>query len=1067
MPLLGPTAEDRNRIFQQLKPQCVALSQAALALNGPKPDVQTVTGRLEEMKQTLSKTTSRLDALDAKLADYVFFPLSQVLKLSQRISIRCLELCLQCIGILVDQGWRNQIQSQLAAQVVILCTLMAEKKPKGFTFEHTTDELQAAALWCLYHVFTVAGESRECRAFFTSEGNFPQLGQTISVILDCISTSTSAETQVAGTSALQALIEHVAEREICASFLPGIVSKLAKILTPSTKQRRNHEVLISCLQSLTHLLRSTLSDASSGPISAKPAKASKGIIDEAWKENAAMQLKPALNSVMRLQDHSRADVRGAVSSLCLMLLEHCRKSLSGCSPLALETLLTLSTRRDSDDSSTSIRLELLIKGDASLGVLLQSTMHDWLQSLPTVVQGADEQKKVAKMQQINAAYGLLVESGADTDVIDRMLAGSLRDSVVITLQVPGLKHEASYFVSPIQSLDLAVLSEARGSSAYSSALVQYKGQEEIMSGIEHFAKLISSSSSSAAFAAGLARSLRLSQGETQIANFWLLLTATQSALQRTDTVDDFLDFGNDLEASSYQDYLEELYSFSLSVLTDTTDEPRDARLQALALRTLALRAQTAGSDFRYELIDALYPVLHTLATPNEQLQQDSITTLNIFTAACNYSNVKDLIVENVDYLTNAVALKLNAFDVSPQAPQVLLMMVRLAGPSLLPYLEDTVESIFAALEDYHGYPLLVEVLFKVLSVMAEEGVKAPQLAVGDSKAIEHHSILQESSRPLDINQLADLLKERAAEEVRQRSEPPREPEAHPQRPWKTVEEVDDADADSTKSGEEDEVDAEDDQDQQIDDTDLTPPAPKTYNLLFKITELTQHFLPSASPSLRASLLALIRTTVPAIARHENSFLPLINTLWPEIVTRMDDIEPHVRASALGIVSVLCEHAKDFMRGRIVQLWPGVVEIHRTTIRAIIDVSHHTRIPNAKQDQTADTALTLTGRSVTQAVTRMQASPAYYSNTTTRLVWDALINALTVIVRSVQLPPELFDEALEMLTPVLESREDVRVALEQDNADAVWLVRFRAGALAVPVMPAVPEGMAWQFAVVAG
>lgn len=1070
MPLLGPTTEDRNQTFQQLKPQCVALSQAALTLNGPKSDVQVVAGHLEQLKQTLSKATSRPDALDAKLADYVFFPLSQVLKASQRISIRCLELCLQCIAILVAQGWQSQVQPQLAAQIVILCTLMAEKKPKGFSFGETTDELQTAALWCLYHVFTVAGDSAECRAFFRSEGNFPQLGQTISVVLDCVKDSTSIETQMAGMSALQGLVERVADREICASFLPGIVSRLTKVLTPSTKQRRNHQVLIMCLQALDYLLRSTLSGDSSATPGAKPAKASKSIIDPTWKKNAATQLKPALSSVMRLQDHSRADVKEALGDFCLMLLDHCRESLGDCSPMALETLLTLSFQTESGDSPMSMRLELLIKRDASIATLLQTTMHDWLRSLPTVMQGANEQKKLAKLQQISAGYSLLVASGADTSVVDRTLAGSLRDSIVITLQVPEVKTKASTAVSPIQSLDLAVLHDSKGSTDFSSALVQYRGQEQTMASIEHFAKLISTSSSSAAFAADLARSLRLSQGQMQIANFWLLLTATQTALQRKDAVSDFLDFGDEMDTNSYNDYLEELYSFSLSVLTDSSDEPHDTRLQALALRTLAFRAQTAGSEFRYELIDALYPVLHTLATPDEQLQQDSITTLNLFTTACGYSNVRDLIVENVDYLTNAVALKLNAFDVSPQAPQVLLMMVRLAGPSLLPYLEDTVESIFAALEDYHGYPLLVEVLFRVLSVMAEEGVKAPQLAVADQRALPASVGLSERSRPVDINDLAELIRERAGEEAKQWSEREMELESHPQRPWKKTEETDTDDTDVPKGEdeqEEEEVNGGSDEDQQIDDTDVPPPIPKTYNLLYKITELTQHFLPSASPSLRGSLLTLIRTTVPAIAKHENSFLPLINTLWPEIVTRLDDDEPHVQVAALDIIAVLCEHAEDFTRGRIVQLWPGIVEIHQKTIKDIVDTGHLTRLPKAqKQGQGDRTALTLSNPSITQAITRMQASPGDYSDTATRLVWHALVNALTVIVRNVPLPPEIIDDALEMLGPVLETKEDVKKALGERNADAVWLARLRRCAFAAPVMPVVPESLGWRFAAVA-
>ena len=109
MPLLGLTMDSRNQTFQTLKPLCVGLSQAALALNGPRSNILLVSENLERLKQMLSKVTARPNALDAKLADYVFFPIAQILKLSNKISIRCLELCLQSIAILLDQGWRHQI----------------------------------------------------------------------------------------------------------------------------------------------------------------------------------------------------------------------------------------------------------------------------------------------------------------------------------------------------------------------------------------------------------------------------------------------------------------------------------------------------------------------------------------------------------------------------------------------------------------------------------------------------------------------------------------------------------------------------------------------------------------------------------------------------------------------------------------------------------------------------------------------------------------------------------------------------------------------------------------------
>ncbi|RMZ16348.1 hypothetical protein D0862_01281 [Hortaea werneckii] len=1057
MPFLGPTMEGRNQTFQHLKPLCVSLSQDVLTLNGPRGDVAKITRSVQELKTVVAKEAPNLDP---KLGDYIFFPLSQLLKLSQKVPLRCLELCLECIAIVIEHAWGQHIQTQLAAQIVILCTLMAEKKPRGFAFGETSEELKTAAFLCLKSIFIAASASADCVTFFRSESNFPQLGQTISTTLDGIIDSEAVQTQVAGADSLKALVENVADREICASFLPGIVSKLTKILTPSTTIRRNHKVLTVCLDVLGGLLKSTVGTeeqvVSKGMMSDNQSGKS-SVIDTKWRENAATQLKPALQSVLRLSEHSREDVRESLAGLCLTLLEHCRTTLTNCSQMALETLFQLSAGSDSDNlHTTTIRLEMLLKADTSFANLLQSTINDWLQSLPTVMQGSNEHAKVRKIQQVSAAYGLIRDAGLDTSMLDKRLASALRDSVVITLQSPNVKTEGKNFVSSVQSLDLSVLDGEKTGTEFCNALVEHRGQEEVFSYIEAFAKVVSSSGSSAAFAGDLARSLRYSNAEVQVADFWLLLTATQNALQRQDDISSLLDLGSDEGKAAYTDCLEELYSLALTILNSPSDEdsPPDERLQSLALRALALRAQTAGPDFRYELIDALYPVLHTLATPSTELQRDSMTTLNIFTTACRYDSVRDLIVENVDYLTNAVSLKLNAFDLSPQVPMVMVMMVRLAGSSVIPYMEDVVESIFAVLEGWHGYSMLVEVLFRVLRVVAEEGARAPQLdAIENGEKSKVEAVIKEKWRPMNMADLASSLRERRAEESPERERR----EKAPQRPWKGNEEV---------GGETKENDSEDELDaagRSTDDVDMPPPAPKTYGLLLKITELTQHFLPAASPSLRTSLLSLIRTSVPPISKHENSFLPLINTLWPEIVSRLDDSEPQVQASALDIIGVLCEHAGDFMRTRIIELWPGLAEVYRRTARDIVSNSGPGKADDPKKRSSGREITSVTaGKSYTstfdRALKTMYDSPTHYIDTSKRLVWDAFVEALTTVIKHVPLSPELFDDALEMLAPVLDSRPDTRKALEAENADAVWLLLMKRGRLSSLECPEMPEGL---------
>lgn len=1054
--------EGKQQAFQKLKPLCVSLSQLVVALNESKGSIAELTSKLEDLQRLILSYPASNNPLDEKLADYVFFPLSQVLKLSKAVSIRCLELTLSILTVLVSQGWRQRIQPQLATQILILCTLLASDKPSGLASTETTVELRTHALQCLGSTFKALGASNDGRKLWRDESNMPQLGQSLSTILDALVQGLDLPIQLAATGALKAFVVSIDAKDTLAGFLPGSVSKLTRVLVPQTSQRRNHQVLVECLQTLRHLLTATVSDdavtqSTSSETSLPGCSAS--VVNSSWVEEAATQLKPAIANILRLRDHERDDVRLAISHFCFMLLTECQKSLANCTNVALETFVILAAGES--DMEFSLELDTLIRSNFKLASLLQEILHEWLQSSPRIMQSADEQAKTHTIQRIRTAYETLVRCHVEMTSIGSSLESSMRDSILITMQATKIFQPAAVSsIETVQTLEVGLLKGTTGKTEFGSALVQRHSQKRIMKEIEAFVEVIGRSSPSSAFLADVSRNFRSSQGDALLANFWLLYVAARSATRGADDLDSLLNMGIGPDLP-HQDLVEEMYDSSLRILDGASQYELDNRLKSLALRVLTLRAERAGQEFRYELVDALYPVLHTLATPDSQVQQDGIIALNRITEACGYGSTQELIVANVDYLTNAVALKLNAFDVSPQAPQVLLMMVQLAGPSLLPFLEDTIESIFAALEDFHGYPLLVELLFRVLVVMAEEGVKAPQLAVTNGQSSDHKLLVANDCLGTSMGDLLSDIRTRqkdqedVAEIVAGSG---RKPGGFPQRPWGATEDgleddPADSDAEDSQGGHEDE--------------EAQPPAAKTFGLLLKITTLTQHFLPSASPTLRMSLLGLIRTTSPAIAQHENSFLPLVNTLWPEVTARLQDSEPNVQITALEIVIVFCEHAKDFMRSRVLQLWPLLQEIYQSVTKDIIQaVAPRTEQQQRRPTPGTQAAATKAISGLKQAITRMKATPADYSNTLTRMLWDAIIRTITAVVQHIPLPPENFDDALALLGPCLND-ETIRRALEAQNADAVWLMTMRSGLSARTDMPTVNGDRTWRWAVLAG
>ncbi|KAF2862380.1 hypothetical protein K470DRAFT_256017 [Piedraia hortae CBS 480.64] len=621
--------------------------------------------------------------------------------------------------------------------------------------------------------------------------------------------------------------------------------------------------------------------------------------------------------------------------------------------------------------------------------ILQSILYEKVEKLPAIIAGADDQKKIITLQQIAVGYGLIYD---DKSTLDVALANALQDSVNTTLSA---------------APSLLIQDE--------TSLVHTKGQKDVLSAIESLLQKIHSPTLT------IQLSERLEPSNPELAPFWLLLTA------------------NELTPTTPMD---EIYSLSLSLLTSPT--PPTERLQSLALRALSHQATLTGRPFRLTLIDTLYPVLHTLATPSATLQTASLQTLDTFTSACEYPNPAALILDNVDYLTNAIALKLGSFDLRPQTPQVLIWMLRLTGAALVPYLGDVVESISVALEMFHGYPALVEVLFAVLRGVVEAGSTFDEAGRGDR-------LLPYSSERMGISAVAAFLVERRAEFNSEQGGR----ERAPQRPWKDLAE----DGGEGKYLAEDRSDVEDeDQDEESSPPEEAPPEKsQTFKTLLKISSLTKYFLPSHSPSLRGEILSLLLSSIPALARDEDSFLPLVNDLWPGVVHRLRDPEVNVRILAWGVVGAFAREAGSFLRERVQGIWGDVRAVWgEVGMRGdvpprgleggggkgvLIPVTDQGDSEVASRTETNERKITLHPNDGIAS----QGTDVSYQSRPLGLLREAVKDAVLSIVEYATVPPEAFDDVLFWLRAEIGMGEERTMKiLERENDDAVWLTRYKMG-----------------------
>ncbi|KAJ9639412.1 hypothetical protein H2201_002927 [Coniosporium apollinis] len=1066
-----PNSETRNKIFQTIKNPCVQLSQAILSFAGRSGDPKEVLVGLERLYETLWNLSRCEAVIDEKLAEYIFFPLSHVFRESQRLPLKALETALKCLSILLRTGWRSQVSPELSRQLLILLSFLAGGPSDSQPSARTSEELQAAAFICLSDLFKSLSQSLVGRTSLIATPNIPPLGHAVTTILSGITSREPKEIQLAAMTALQAFCLAMTDQEALASFLPGIISSLTKVLTYSTTSRRPYKVLVRGLDVLSRVLRSVVSDDKTRdlPKSQETDKvsdvASPMRLTASWLKATAAQLKMALANVIKLRQHPRTEVHQALSELCVTVLEACQNSLSDSGPMMIETLVVLSA---SEDSETEHSLKRLLASNAKNGELLTASLLSWVVSLPRTMESADDSAKRKTINQISRAFTILSEQGTNLTIVNRAMATSLRDSLYAAI------HAASGNRSIVQTgnghsgLGL-ILPGQKGSTAFEPIVMTLRGQAETANELVSLLKSLSTANASMQIAKELTLAIPRSQGEMQLASFWLALNLLKSTTNGNVALEDFMDLGPsspDLQS----ELLDEIFAYSISILSESTlDLATDWRMQAVAVEAVAHRATQLGGDFRIELVDALYPVVQLLASPVAQLRSHAITCLNIMSDACGYSNTSEMIVSNVDYLVNAVALQLNDLNLSPQAPQVLLMMVKLSGPSLLPYLDDLVDSVFAALENYHGYSRLVELLFSVLKGIAEEGAKTPQLAITHSKEGTHRKDAFGYTTMADVIRSIRQLRNdsgRMEQNLHQNMED--NAEAFPSQPWK-----DDLEGPSTSAHNSAKDVVQDRNGNEVSEVaEQPPPVPKTYSLLLKISQLTQHYLTSSSPNLRTSLLSLLEVTIPALAAHEDSFLPLINTLWPVLVPRLDDSEAYVVANALDVIGSMCMHAGDFMRGRIDDLWEDIRKVYR---RNAPNQAGKARSRPAPSKSSLELAPTERAR-VTETDSQLTPfQPSNYIKTPTRLVWDALVRFLTMIVNHVAISEDIFDDILEMLSPLLERDTEVRNILSSRNPDAVWLAMLKRSSTTGNAFGGLPPsveadmrpagGLDWEFAAV--
>ncbi|KAI5997930.1 armadillo-type protein [Pisolithus albus] len=328
----------------------------------------------------------------------------------------------------------------------------------------------------------------------------------------------------------------------------------------------------------------------------------------------------------------------------------------------------------------------------------------------------------------------------------------------------------------------------------------------------------------------------------------------------------------------------------------TTPTANDQMLlhRTFCLQLLALGAGILQARFTGLLIHVIYPVLHSIVSPNPHCSLSGMAALAFIANATSYASPGSLLLSHFDYALDGVSRRLNRrwFDVD--ATKVLAVLVRLVGGDIVEKAGDVVEECFDRLDEYQGYEVIVEGLMEVIGEVIK-AIETEEPHVHDEVA-EDHSQLVRDLQPL-------------FEWIIHRNDVPLE--------------YDDTDYGPAPHGAWGDLkhDGQDEPRTVEREEDSTEPVLTSAQFLTKqMVSRSIHLLTYGSPVIRARILSLLTSATPVMP--ESALLPSIHQAWPFILNRLNDQELFVVSAAAELIEALASHVGSFMGRRIWDdIWP--------------------------------------------------------------------------------------------------------------------------------------------------
>ncbi|XP_071034932.1 TELO2-interacting protein 1 homolog [Parasteatoda tepidariorum] len=690
-------------------------------------------------------------------------------------------------------------------------------------------------------------------------------------------------------------IEEVASKSLT-HYFPGLASALIGVICGDVKQGQN--VIRTALNIFSELIALVLgdhffenSDEAKTVIStkkvSKQSKLENIVKDDEWLKDTSFALKGMIVNMKVLITHDHWKVRYDLLKFVDCVFSNCLKTLENSISTLLSIVFALSA--DTHKEISNYSSELIVKfsrrlqtyHSMSLFSFIEEDIHSSSSKLIKCKFSSNDSDKLAILRTIQGYIHILGKS------VDNLL-GNYSNLERIFLSLMNILEFDLRTTNVVE--DLSVLEDQNVSSPISDLWPKkkfiYFQSEDIVNTVLNICYYF-----------GLYGNVRLitdyvldKQQNSELYDLQciFLISRIFEGVSHREKAKDYYEFIEDIlvELLSSSEWIatpENIISpvNKVNMLSNEMHCNHKIQKKCLVLETIGKSAKVLKVNFRQLLMKVLFPVLEQVGSVNSVLSNYGRICLHTISNYCEYSSVRELIHDNVDYIMNSITVNFHHFVSRPEMAIVLSVSMKESDSHILPLVKDNIHHILNLLDcNQDKACILLEVIKSIVhSIKLWFSVKE----VSSSNVMP-------SKCELKCLKTAVLEYKSAKKQ-----------------------QLDEENVDVGLESKDDSIP----EDSSIAETDFKAPPPLHVSLVTDILKRCCHHQSSNDLYVKISSLEVIEDCIVILGAYEVQLHPVIHELWPRFVWRFRE-EPAVALIAFKVLLVMADKCRDFVRARVLK-----------------------------------------------------------------------------------------------------------------------------------------------------